>query len=110
MSSVRVLALAAAFVATASGAEDYVTAAGIALRLPAVQALDCPEMRAKLDEIDASGYRDGSPLPKNEADMALLDYENRLSGAYYIRCLRMDARANAPDSAFSQGFAPIGNE
>jgi hypothetical protein len=85
----------------------HVTADGVALALPAVAALDCPAMRAKLDEIDASGYRDGSPLPKHEADMALLDYENRLSGAYFTRCLRSDARAAEPGSAFVRGFSAV---
>lgn len=110
------LRLCAAFVVAASalaGAqaqERHVTSAGVALSLPAVGALDCAGMRAKLDEIDASGYRDASPRPKDEADMALLDYENRLSGAYFMRCLRTDARADAPQRAFSDGFGPVETE
>lgn len=88
----------------------HVTAEGVAVVMPAVAALDCTAMRDKLDEIDASGYRDASPLPKNEADMALLDYENRLSGAYFTRCLRSNARTAEPDGAFARGFKAAAEE
>ena len=108
LSGAAVLAGAAASAQTS--ADHHLTAGGVALDLPAITALDCADMRAKLDEIDATGYRDGSPLPKSEADMALLDYENGLSGAYFERCVRSGARSAAPESVFVQGFTAAGDE
>ena len=91
--------------AAASAGERHVTADGVTLRTPAVESIGCAEMRDVLDAIDASGYRDGVPKPRSEADMSLLAYENRLSRAFYARCVAPDAgAAAAARGAFEGGF------
>jgi hypothetical protein len=82
----------------------FTTAEGVRLRTPAVDRLDCETMRAVLDAIDASGYRDGAPAPRHAADMALLEYEHRLSSAYYADCVRDAADSAQAEGAFRDGY------
>ena len=86
----------------------FVTAGGARVETPELDGLDCERMRALLDAIDASGYRDGAPKPQHEADMALFDYENRLSAAFYADCVRAHAEHAAPHAAFAAGYEPAG--
>lgn len=89
------------FGAAAAAGETYVTAGGVALRTPPIAEIGCAEMEAVLDAIDASGYRGGAPRPKDDADMALLSYEDRLSRAFYARCV---AEGGLADGTFGAGF------
>lgn len=92
--------LLAATPAAAAEGRVFTTADGVAVPTPAPDALDCAGMRRVLDAIDASGYRRGAPRPEDAADMALLDYENRLSRAFYARCIQASAGEPAPLRAF----------
>lgn len=84
--------LLAAFAPAARAAEVVVftLSTGVAIQLPPVEALDCASMRRMLDAIDQTGYRRGGPIPNDAADMALLDYENRLSRSFYRNCVRLE--------------------
>ena len=94
---------------TATDAESwFVTAGGARIETPELDGLDCERMRALLDAIDASGYREGAPKPQHEADMALFDYENRLSAAFYADCVRAHAENAVPHAAFAAGYEPTG--
>jgi hypothetical protein len=82
----------------------FVTAQGVEVETPAVDTLDCEALRRVLDAIDATGYRGADPLPADEADMALMDYENRVSAAYYKACVHAEAEATPPQDAFVHGY------
>ena len=105
---IRALApiLAALAAGAASAQDSFTTAAGITLRTPAIDDLGCDGMRRVLDAIDASGYRGGAPRPKDDTDMALFRYEDRLSSAYYGRCVAGETRGAEAARAFSNGFGP----
>lgn len=105
MTRATLIALSLCAAAPALAGEGYFTTAdGVRLRTPAISSLDCPAMRVVLDAIDASGYRRGAPAPRHAADMALLDYEHRLSSAFYADCVR-DATATAGlENAFRDGY------
>jgi hypothetical protein len=90
----------------AKAGDSFTTASGITLRTPSVDKLGCPEMRRVLEAIDASGYRRGAPRPEDETDMALFRYEDRLSSAYYGRCVADETRGAEAARAFRSGFGP----
>jgi hypothetical protein len=101
-----VVAAAESLAGGAAGAGEgrFTTAAGVALEIPAVAGLDCAGMRRVLDAIDASGYRRGGPDSVDPADVALLDYEDRLSAAYYQHCVEEPAHGAVSDSVFGLGY------
>jgi hypothetical protein len=82
----------------------FVTANGMTVDTPAIAGLDCDGLRRVLDAIDATGYRGADPLPADEADMALMDYENRVSAAYYETCVHAEAEATPAQDAFLRGY------
>jgi hypothetical protein len=103
MSFVKVAAVAAASfgpTALAAGGGTFRTAAGVEVPTPALAGLDCAEMRRVLAALDASGYRGASPQPIDMADIALLEYENRLSAVFYQTCVEEPALAARPETAF----------
>ncbi|MGB0505203.1 MAG: hypothetical protein ACPGGK_03320 [Pikeienuella sp.] len=99
---------AALFVAVMpfSGVAGTLTASnGVEIKHSPVGGMECEEIQTRLDEIDKTGYRDGSPTPTNEADGALYNYERKLSVAYFWRCaaqLDEDQTENAFGLGFSQ--------
>jgi hypothetical protein len=86
------------------GEGRFTTATGVALETPAVAGLDCAGMRRVLGAIDASGYRRGGPDSIDPADVALLDYEHRLSAAYYEHCVEEPAHDAGGESVFGLGY------
>jgi hypothetical protein len=83
---------------------DFVTAKGVTVATPPVPSLDCEGMRRVLDAIDSSGYRGARPESVDPRDRGLLDYENRLSGVYYQRCVHPAIRAQPLFNAFNRGY------
>jgi hypothetical protein len=82
----------------------FTTAQGVRIETPAVADLPCGRMRGVLDAIDASLYRGDAPQPRETADTALFEYENRLSTAYYAECVRPMMDEIPPAAAFAAGF------
>jgi hypothetical protein len=82
----------------------FVTAQGVTVETPAVETLDCDALRRVLDAIDATGYRGTDPMPTDGADMALRDYENRVSARYYTACVHAEAEAAPAQDAFVRGY------
>lgn len=82
----------------------FVTAQGVAVETPAIGTLDCDGLRRVLDAIDATGYRGADPMPADEADMALMDYENRASATYYETCVHAPSQMAPPQDAFVRGY------
>jgi hypothetical protein len=104
-------ALAAATAAMTTGGNALateqarlITANGVQIRLSAIERMNCAEMSAKLDEIDATGYRPTPPEPERAADMLLFNYENTLSLNFYRRCLETQAQRSAAQTVFDSGF------
>lgn len=83
---------------------DFVTAKGVKIATPPVPSLDCEGMRRVLAAIDSSGYRGPRPESVDPRDQSLLDYENRLSGVYYQRCVHPAIRAQPLFNAFNRGY------
>ena len=100
------VAIAAQTPESAAAGERFVTARGAAVATPPVEGLDCGDMRAVLDAIDATGYREGGPKPRDPADMALFEYEDRLSRAFYGGCVTSEAREADAEPTFRTGFGP----
>ncbi len=82
----------------------FVTSAGIAIDMPAVDQMSCNALKAKLDQIDASGYRGLQPLPPDPHDKPLLEYETRVSSELYGRCAEKDLGPAQRSEIFRQGF------
>jgi hypothetical protein len=103
---VGVLGLLAGLAAKPAAADDtdFVTAKGVTVATPPVPSLDCDGMRRVLDAIDSSGYRGARPESVDPRDRDLLDYENRLSGVYYQRCVHPAIRAQPLFNAFNRGY------
>lgn len=86
-----VLALLAIFAAAsdvAAKTSRFVTSTGVTVALDSVSGMKCGALRAKLDEIDATGYRGQSPTPHDAADQPLFIYEHKVARALYTRCAR----------------------
>jgi hypothetical protein len=97
--------IAAILFATPSvGVAGVLTASnGTKIQHTPVGSMVCKDIESQLDEIDNTGYRQGSPTPTNEADDALYNYERKLSVAYYWRCAaQLDD--NRSENAFGLGF------
>ena len=81
-----------AFAAPAFGAAALQPAirltTGDVVAAPPPVSLDCDAIRAKLFEIDATGYRGLEPAPRDAADAPMLAYETELNRELYARCAR----------------------
>jgi hypothetical protein len=88
----------------AGEAEPFVTSQGLRVFLSPVVDMSCGELLAKLEEIDATGYRGLRPTPRDSRDARLLDYETDVSRRYYSRCAR---RGETRDGSYMpwQGLA-----
>ncbi len=95
----------AALVATAAAAQGrvFVTAQGVSLEAPPVAQMDCDAMDRVLGAIDRSGYRAGA-LPRDPADFALRQYEDRLWSRHYAQCLHPPSVTADPQTAFEVGY------
>jgi hypothetical protein len=80
------------------------TANGAMVPTPDLATLDCPAMRAVLERIDRSGYRDASPVAEGEPDHALFEYENALTARYFKECRGDETVPRDPTSIFLRGF------
>ncbi|MGM0583478.1 MAG: hypothetical protein ACQEUZ_02350 [Pseudomonadota bacterium] len=85
--------------------EEFVTSAGVHIWLEAVERMPCGQLRAKLQEIDETGYRGLRPAPVNERDLRLLTYETQVSMRYYSGCAYRRLQIDASD-ALRRGFNP----
>jgi hypothetical protein len=102
----RAVVLAAALMtATAAEAQarTFTTARGVTVTFDSVQALSCDALGAKLNEIDASGYRGNSPTPVSVADQPLFIYEHKVARALYTRCAR-DMSGSDVTGVMTRGF------
>ncbi len=89
----RLAAAAIAAMAAASSlpapaaAQGFTTSTGHRVDMRDVGTMNCGDMQATIDRIDATGYRSG-PTPRNASDGPLYNYEMRLAEERYQRCLR----------------------
>jgi hypothetical protein len=100
------LALLAILVAApVAGAEGrrFSTSNGAVVRLDSVAKMECDDLSAKLDEIDATGYRGQSPTPNDPADQPLFIYEHKVARALYTRCAR-DITGSEVSGVLRRGF------
>jgi hypothetical protein len=77
---------------------------GAVVIMPEIEALDCAGMAQVLRRIDLSAYRGAEPVPRDHPDWPIFVYEDRVSRAYYRRCILADNRLADPGEAFSSGF------
>lgn len=82
----------------------FVTSGGVKIEMPAVDRMSCEDLRSKLDQIDASGYRGMHPQPPDPHDKPLFDYETRVSNALYGRCTEKVMGPAQRSNVFRQGF------
>jgi hypothetical protein len=104
---VTMLAIGIAAPLSAEGAREtrsFTTRDGVEVMMPPVPDMSCDDIAAKLDEIDATGYRHGAPQSSDMASMLLINYENLLSMNFFRRCLKARTEAAAPHAAFGDGF------
>jgi hypothetical protein len=82
----------------------FVTSGGVEIEMPAVDQMSCSALKAKLDQIDASGYRGLQPAPPNPHDKPLFEYETRVSSALYGKCPDRNLGPAQRSEVFRQGF------
>lgn len=100
------LILAQSLLAGAATAQagPFVTAEGRRIELRPAAEMTCAELRAKLAEIDATGYRGMHPTPPDPRDAPLFDYERSVSEAFYGRCAEEGLGPLDRTQVFRQGF------
>ncbi len=90
--------------AAARPAEVFVTSNGVRITTPPVAQLSCAALKAKLDQIDASGYRGLQPTPPDPRDMPLFEYESKVSNALYGDCQTDEMGPVERSEVFREGF------
>lgn len=104
---VTALALASAQPVMAQGM--LLTSNGEAIESHPAETLTCGELTEKLNAIDETGYRSGRPEPSDTADLALYEYERKLSVEFFWRCAtRVDGQGQ--NDAFKSGFLEQKNQ
>lgn len=98
------LLLAVASAAAEEQGAPFTLSNGRSIVLTPVESMSCEGLRAKLDEIDATGYRGARPAPASRADDRLLDYETAVSMRYYNGCVEIGGSRFAPSAVFRGGF------
>lgn len=101
--ALALLAMLAQSVAAPAAGKRFSTADGVEVTLDSVASMDCGALRAKLDEIDATGYRGQSPTPHDAADQPLFIYEHKVARALYTRCAR-DMSGSEVSGVLRRGF------
>lgn len=97
--------LSAPAIASDELSQQFTTAAGSTLDLPAVPSLECDEMDGVLTRIDATRYRENAPTPHNPSDLPLFVYETELAEAHFKRCVG----AKTSTGGFRMLFRPANN-
>ncbi|MGR3782184.1 MAG: hypothetical protein ACU0DT_13095 [Albimonas sp.] len=86
--------------------DTFVTSGGIAIRLAPAGDLSCQELLAKIDEIDATGYRGLRAGPRDPRDRRLFEYESAVSNRYYSSCGATGASRTSATEILRGGFKP----
>lgn len=81
-----------------ASAEEFTTAAGETLALPPIDQMECDEMEKMLNRIDSTGYRKHAPVPHDDADIPLFEYELALAEQNFHRCVTQKRKT------ITQGF------
>lgn len=90
--------------ASAQAGSEHVTADGRRIPMPDIASLECLEMMALLEQIDASGYRGNGPFPLRAADRPLYDYERALAARHYADCAVGPTKGVGSAAAFRRAF------
>jgi len=91
-------------VAAAQADKQMVTSNGVVVATPNIDNLDCAQMAAVLNGLDASEYRGLDPLAEGDPDWPIYLYEQQVTQAHYYECTLGKSNMSDPSSAFSYGF------
>tara|TARA_R110000751_G_scaffold2339_9_gene12285 strand:+ start:2833 stop:3189 length:357 start_codon:yes stop_codon:yes gene_type:complete len=90
----------------ASAQDTFVTSGGIAIRLVPAGELSCSDLHAKIDEIDATGYRGLRAGPRDPRDRRLFEYESAVANRYYSSCASAGNNRASATEILRGGFKP----
>ena len=96
--------LAAAAPLLPGAAAAFITSNGVRIETPPVSEMSCSALKAKLEQIDESGYRGAHPAPPDPRDMPLFEYENEVSVALYGQCPTAELGPAQRSEVFRKGF------